>query len=74
MFWLRHKKTKFLFLPLTANSVDPDEMLHYVAFHLGLHCLPKYSYRSHLYIRVTIELVLISFQLKVKTVQNFRTV
>ena len=25
------------------NSVDPDEMLHYhVAFHLGLHCLPKY--------------------------------
>ena len=22
-----------------ANSADPDEMLHYVAFHLGLHCL-----------------------------------
>ena len=21
------------------NSVDPDEMPHYVAFHLGLHCL-----------------------------------
>ena len=20
------------------NSVDPDEMLHYAAFHLGLHC------------------------------------
>ena len=29
----------FLFL---ASSVDPDEMLHYVAFHLGLHCLSKY--------------------------------
>ena len=22
-----------------ANSTDPDEMLHYVAFHQGLHCL-----------------------------------
>ena len=34
-------------LPLTTalstaclvNSEDPDKMLHYVAFHLGLHCL-----------------------------------
>ena len=23
-----------------ANSADPDEMLHYAVFHLGLHCLP----------------------------------
>ena len=23
-----------------ANSADPDEMPSYVAFHLGLHCLP----------------------------------
>ena len=30
-----------------ANSVDPDEMPHYAAFHLGLHCLPKYTFRSH---------------------------
>ena len=22
-----------------ANSADPDEMQHYAAFHLGLHCL-----------------------------------
>ena len=22
-----------------ANSEDPDEMLHYAAFHQGLHCL-----------------------------------
>ena len=22
------------------NSADPDEMSHYVTFHLGLHCLP----------------------------------
>ena len=25
-----------------ANSADPDEMLRYAAFHLGLHCLQKY--------------------------------
>ena len=24
-----------------ANSPDPDEMLHYAAFHLDLHCLPN---------------------------------
>ena len=30
-----------------ANSVDPDEMPHYAAFHLGLHCLPKYAFRRH---------------------------
>ena len=25
---------------LLANNVDPDQMPHYVAFDLGLHCLP----------------------------------
>ena len=25
-----------------TNSVGPDEMQHYAAFHLGLHCLQKY--------------------------------
>ena len=30
----------------TAKSVDPDEMLPYTAFHLGLHCLPKYMFRG----------------------------
>ena len=29
-----------------ANSADPDEMPHYAAFHLGLHCLPKYTFRG----------------------------
>ena len=24
---------------IIANSVDPDEMQHYAAFHLDLHCL-----------------------------------
>ena len=38
------KKKDFFFLSLKidfvlANSADLDEMLHYVAFHLGLHCL-----------------------------------
>ena len=27
-------------------SVDPDEMQHYTAFHQGLHCLQKYSFRG----------------------------
>ena len=30
---------------ISANSADPDEMQHYAAFHLGLHCLPKYLFR-----------------------------
>ena len=35
--------------PLTstyANSADPDEMPHPVAFHQGLHCLQKYIWAS----------------------------
>ena len=31
---------------ILANSADIDEMLYFVAFHLGLHCLPKYSLRG----------------------------
>ena len=29
------------------NNVDTDEMPHYAAFHLSLHCLPKFTFRSH---------------------------
>ena len=29
-----------------ANSADPDEMLHYAPFQLGLHCLLKYPFRG----------------------------
>ena len=39
----------FLSLEIVSvlNIADPDEMLHYAPFHLGLHCLlPKYAYRS----------------------------
>ena len=34
-----------IFFTLT-NSVDPDEMPHYAAFYLGLHCLLKYLLRD----------------------------
>ena len=39
------KNIKFFSLKIhfvLANNADPDEMLHNAAFHLGLHCLPKY--------------------------------
>ena len=29
---------------ILANSADPDEMLPYAAFHLGIHCLRKYMF------------------------------
>ena len=29
-----------------ANRPDSDEMPHVAAFHLGLHCLPKYPFRG----------------------------
>ena len=29
---------------ISANSADSDEMPPYTAFHLGLHCLPKYLF------------------------------
>ena len=31
---------------ILANSADPGEMQHCAAFHLGLHCLLKYSLRG----------------------------
>ena len=32
------------FTLILANSAGPDEMQHCAAFHLGLHCLPKYPF------------------------------
>ena len=29
-----------------TNSADPDEMPHFVAFHLGLNCLQKNPFRG----------------------------
>ena len=37
---------KIVFALKQIASVKPDEMPHYAVFHLGLHCLPKYTYRS----------------------------
>ena len=37
---------------IIANNVDPDKMQHYAAFYLGLHCLPKFSFRGFQYIGV----------------------
>ena len=43
-----HKNSILLseYLLTLTNSVDPDEMQHYAAFHLGLHCLQKYLFRG----------------------------
>ena len=41
------KRIVFLSLKINfvlSNSADPDEMLLYVTFHLGLHGLPKYLF------------------------------
>ena len=32
---------------MISNSVDPNEIPHYAAVHLGLHCLQKYAFKSH---------------------------
>ena len=45
-------KIAFLSLKMVlvlANNGDHGEMPHHAAFHLGLHCLPKCEFRSHLY-------------------------
>ena len=31
---------------LLINKVDPDEMQHYAAYHLGLHFLQTYLFRG----------------------------
>ena len=33
---------------LKANIVDPDEMPHNAAFHMGDHCLPLYPFMGYL--------------------------
>ena len=34
---------------ILANSADPDEMLHFVAFHQGLQCLPENTFGGFQY-------------------------
>ena len=43
----------YVFLSLSmvltsAKSVDHGEMQHHAAFHLGLHCLPKYLFKKEI--------------------------
>ena len=33
------------FALIMANNEDPDEMQHYAAFHLSLHCFSRYPFR-----------------------------
>ena len=40
-----------MYFIILANSAGPDEMQHDAAFHLGLHCLPKYPFRGFQYTR-----------------------
>ena len=40
-------KIVFVLVIFKVNGVDPGEMSHSVACHLGLHCLSKYAFRSH---------------------------
>ena len=34
---------------ILTNSADPDQMQYYAAFHLALHCSPKYPLRGFQY-------------------------
>ena len=34
---------------IITNSADPDEIQHYAAFHLGIHCLSNYLFRGFQY-------------------------
>ena len=38
-----------LFFIIIASWADPEKMSHIVAFHLGLHNLPKYTFRDFKY-------------------------
>ena len=31
---------------ILANNAEPVDVQHYAAFHLGLHCFPKYPLRG----------------------------
>ena len=48
---------------VSANSADPDEIMHYAAFHLGLHCLPKYMFRGFGPLRVNIVAVMLQIRI-----------
>ena len=49
------KKKNCIILSEYLYSLDPDEIQHYAAFHLGLHCLQSYSFRGFPIQRVNLE-------------------
>ena len=64
--WVRISKKILYFFPLKidlvfSSSADPDEMLHYTAFHLGLHGLPKYLFRGFQSTKATFYILTIIF-------------
>ena len=42
-----HVLTKIVFVLHVAINVDTDETAHNVAFHLDIHCMPKFPFRGH---------------------------
>ena len=40
---------------IIANSANPNEMQHYAAFHLGLHCRCCISIESSMFVKVAVK-------------------
>ena len=62
------KKVAFLSLNIifvNINSEDPDEMPYDAALYLGLHCLPKYTFRSQWYTQGEINSLLSALKSKI---------
>ena len=54
----KNERSKVTDYAAITNSADPDEMQQFVALHLGLHYLSKYSFRSQwLSIHVSVYIV-----------------
>ena len=43
-FKVSQVEISILCISILANSADPVKILHYVAFQMGLHCLPIYLF------------------------------
>ena len=53
---------RYNFLTYDANSSDHDETSHGVAFHMGLHCLQKYSEWKLLKLHISLHTVLVVYK------------
>ena len=43
---MKYSSVLKILLFIIANSADTNEILHFVAFHPDLHCLPNYPFRG----------------------------